>query len=210
MDMQRTTQTNTADNLLAGGGQVTWTVTIASGEGALIRGQLLGKVSLAAGAPVADAGNTGDGTVTGVTLDAVTREGTYVIECIAAAANSGTFKVVDPEGYAIDAQAEVGTPFTSGHLNFTINDGATDFIVGDKFTIAVGAGSGKYRAYSAGNVDGSRHPVAILAADTDATSADAPAPAYVAGQFHDSAITGYSAGLSAALRMGGIFIKTQG
>ncbi|MDH5637351.1 MAG: head decoration protein [Nitrospinota bacterium] len=210
MDMQRTTQTNTADNLLAGGGQVTRTVTIASGEGALLRGQLLGKIDRAAGAPVADAGNTGDGTVTGVSLGAVTRVGTYTLECIAAVADSGAFKVVDPDGYAVDAQATVGAAYTGGHLNFTVNDGAADFVVGDKFTIAVGSGSGKYRVHNAANTDGSQYPTAILAAAADATAADAPAPTYVAGQFNDSAVTGYSAGLWAALRTGGIFIKTQG
>jgi len=210
MEMQRTTQTNTADNLLAGGQTVTRPVTIASGEGALARGQLLGKTDRAAGAPVADLGNTGDGTVTGVSLGAVARMGTYTLECVAAAANGGTFKVVDPDGYAIDSQATVGAAYTSGHLNFTINDGAADFVVGDQFTIAVEAGSGKYRAYNAAGVDGAQYPTAILAMDIDATAADVPAPAYVAGQFHDTALTGYSAGLSAALRAGGIFIKTQG
>ena len=211
MDIQRTTTTHTPDSLFAGSAppQVTETVTIASGEGALSRGQLLGRVDRAAGTPDGT-GNTGDGTVTGVTLGAAARLGTYTLECVAAAANSGTFKVTDPDGYAIDAQATVGAPFTGGHLNFTINDGGADFIVGDKFTIAVGSGSGKYRAYSAANVDGSQHPAAILAQDVDATSADKPAPVYLAGCFNAAAVTGHAAGLKSALRLLGIYIKTQG
>ena len=208
MDAGVTTTTHTPDNLLGGSAppSVTETVTIFSGEGALSRGQLLGKIDRAAGAPDGT-GNTGNGTMTAVSLGLAARKGTYVVECIAAAADSGTFKVVDPEGYAIDAQATVGAAFTSGHLNFTINDGATDFIVGDKFTIEVGAGSGKYRAYSAASTDGSQRPVAILAADVDATAADKVASVYLAGCFNAASVTGYAAVLKSALRQLGIYIK---
>ena len=207
MDIGRTSQTEAADNLLAGEPEVTETATILSGEGALLCGQLLGQVDRAAGAPDGT-GNTGNGTVTGVALGIKTKLGTYILECITAAANGGTFKVVDPDGYAIDGEATVGAAFTSGHLNFTINDGATDFIVGDKFTIAVGAGSGKFRAYNAANTDGSQHPVAILAEDADATFADKPAAIYLAGQFKASGITGYTSALKAALRQLGVFVKS--
>ena len=209
MDAGMTTVEHTPDNLLGGSAPapVTETVTILSGEGALSRGRLLGKIDRAAGAPDGT-GNTGDGTMTAVSLGIAARLGTYTVECIAAAANGGTFKVVDPDGYAIDAQAEVGTSFASDHLNFTLNDGATDFIVGDKFTVVVGAGSGKYRAYNAANTDGSQHPVAILGADVDATAADKPASVYLMGCFNGASVTGYAAGLKPALRQLGIFIKS--
>jgi hypothetical protein len=209
MDMQRTTQSLTPDGLLAGEGQVTDAVTILSGEGAVSRGQLLGKISHAAGTPGAGT-NTGNGTVTGVSLGGKARLGTYTLKCITAAANGGTFKVIDPDGYALDALATVGTPFTNAHLNVTINDGSADFIVGDSFTIAVAAGSGKYRGYNAANVDGSQYPSAILAEDVDATSSDKPAAAYFAGRFSGAAIIGYTASLKDALRLLGVIVKTIG
>ncbi|MDH4182653.1 MAG: head decoration protein [Nitrospinota bacterium] len=210
MDMKLTSQATAADNLLAGQNQVTDMVTILSGEGALLRGQLLGRVSVAAAMPVAGAGNTGDGTIASVTLGGKARLGSYIAECVAAAVDGGIFKLIDPDGYALDAQATVGVAFVSDHLNFTINDGATDFVVGDTFTLAVGAGSGKYRVYSPANTDGSQRPAAILAQDADATTADAPAEVYFAGQFSAGSVAGYSASLKDTLRTSGIFIKTNG
>ena len=205
---QMTTTEYTPDSLLAGEIEVGEAVTILSGEGACVRGQLLGKVDRVAGTPAAGT-NTGNGTVTAVSLGTKSKLGTYTLKCVATAGNGGTFAVIDPDGYALQAQATVGTPFTSGHLNFTVNDGATDFALNDTFTIAVGSGSGKYRKYNAANVDGSQFPSAILAADVDATSADKPAPAYVAGVFNSLALTGYASSLKAGLRTLGIFIKTN-
>jgi len=209
MEMQRTSQTTSPDNLLAGGGHITETVTILSGEGAVSRGQLLGKVCRQAGSAVAGA-NTGNGTVSGVSLGGKAKLGTYTLKCVATAGNGGTFAVIDPDGYALQAQATVGAAFTSGHLNFTINDGATDFALNDTFTIAVGSGSGKFRKYNSANADGSQYPSAILATDVDATAADKPADAYLAGAFRAESVTGYSNSLKDGLRSVGVVVKTNG
>lgn len=90
----------------------------------------------AAGVGAAVAGNTGNGTITAApaTGDGCL-PGQYRAVCTAAAANGGTFNVFAPNGVLLGT-ATVGTPFTT-HLTFTIADGATDFAVGDAFTITV-------------------------------------------------------------------------
>lgn len=122
----------------------------------------------------ADAGNTGNGTVTGVALIAGTlpRAGTWVLECTAAVLNGGTFKLTDPGGNIIrnnlvlTAGAGVATTFYIPEvgLKFIITDGATDFIVGDKFTIAATA-SGKWVPFNPDAVNGGQIPRGILLVD---------------------------------------------
>lgn len=59
---------------------------------------------------------------------------------VVAGANGGTFNVLDPDGLSL-GNATVGVAFTSNQINLTISDGATDFAVGDFFTIAVTQGN---------------------------------------------------------------------
>lgn len=95
-----------------------------------------------ASAAVPKAGNTGNGTVTGVGVgQAAAKDETWEIECITQAANGGTFKVTGSISGVQTAQAVVGGAYNSdgGELQFTINDGAVDFVVGDKFTITTRA-----------------------------------------------------------------------
>lgn len=95
-----------------------------------------------ADAAVAKTGNTGNGAVTGVGVGQnAAKDETFELECIIAAANGGTFKVTGSLSGLQTAQAVVGGAYNSdgGELQFTINDGAVDFIVGDKFTIATHA-----------------------------------------------------------------------
>jgi len=87
---------------------------------------------------------TGNGAMT---LDATTpvlagaKTGSYVATCVTAATNGGTFRVEDPDGYVLGDVA-VGATFADD-IKFVIADGSTDFIVGDKFTIAVTTGAGR-------------------------------------------------------------------
>ncbi|KLK91417.1 hypothetical protein AA309_20190 [Microvirga vignae] len=147
------------------------------GVGTLLSGQIvkagmvLGKITLGA-ATTAFAG-TGNGTIT---MDATTpvlstaKVGAYTATCITSAANGGTFRVEDPSG-AFIGEVAVGATF-SEQIKFVIADGATDFVVGDKFTITVAAGSGKYKAVTAAATDGSQNAAAIAIYATDATGAD--------------------------------------
>ncbi len=166
---------------------------------AQVKGQVLGLQEIATlpTTGTADGGNTGDGTVTDVAQSATgapAKVGTYTVECIVAAANSGTFKIVDPDGVTIGevtipAGAGNDVTFTGGGITLKITDGTTDFVVGDKFTIAVTA-SGKYLPVVAGATDGSLKPVAILAEDADATAGDLTNKnVYIKGEFFENRLT---------------------
>ncbi len=86
--------------------------------------------------------------------------------------------MVDPKGSALP-DAAVGTAYVNAQLNFTLNDGAADFIVGDKFTIAVVAGSLKAVELDPDAVDGSQKAYGIMVLAVDASSADQAGAAVV-------------------------------
>ena len=60
----------------------------------------------------------------------------------------------------------------AGAVNFTIADGATDFASGDRFTVTVAAGSGKYKEYNPANTDGSQAALAISFDAVDASGGE--------------------------------------
>lgn len=183
------TETFTPDKLLAGDyPAVTDIITILSGQN-LVRGALLGKVTIGAATGAAVAGNTGDGTITAApTVSGAAKVGVYRAICIEPATNLGKFTVEDPDGITVGV-ATVGTEFVGGGLTFTIADGSTDFASGDSFTITVAAGSGKYKLCDSTNTDGSQAPLTILAEDCDASGGDAQAVTYLSGAFNESAVT---------------------
>ena len=156
------------------------TGTIASGEGVLARGSVLAKTTPAiASTGTPGGGDTGDGTLTGVLVQATTKTGTYTMTCITAVLNGGVFSVFDPDGLELD-NATVGALFSSDQIVFTINDGAADFIVGDSFTVAATVG-----ALVLTLVDGDS-PFAVLLDDVDATSADITAAIAERGHFDEN------------------------
>ncbi len=146
------------------------TATIVSGAGVLKPGTVLGERTKTAANATADGGNTGDGAISAITLGALAEVGTYDLVCIAAAANAGTFAVFTPSGFRL-ADTTVAVAYVGGHLNFTISDGAADFIVGDKFTVDV-TGDGKYDFAKDGDVTGLADAVSVLLEEVDATAAD--------------------------------------
>jgi len=180
---------NTEDNLIAND-----TPQIATGVGTLITGQnlvrgaVLGKITRTLGATTANGSNTGNGTVTGAAMGENALNGTYTLTCTAIAANGGTFSVTAPDGDALP-DASVGSAYANEQINFTINDGATDFALGDSFTIAIDAGSNKLTAAIKTAVDGSNKPNSILVHDIDASLADKACQRYVAGCFHNNELT---------------------
>lgn len=208
--------TYTPDSLIVGAGMCDMIrgekITIISGAGSLVRGTLLGKVTVGAATSAAKSGgNTGNGTMGAVTVGAGALPGIYTLRIVTAATDAGEFQVKDPNGFVVGI-GDVAVAFSGGGLSFTLADGATDFIVGDGFDITVAAGSGKYKKSLAAATDGSQTPVAILAEDADASSADAYAIAYYTGDFNSDAMT-FGAGHTAAsvkdaLRDRGIFLHT--
>lgn len=144
-------------------------VTVLSGQN-LKPGHVLGKVAVGTATGAAVSGNTGNGAISAVSAGATAKAGVYTANLIEPAANGGTFSVEDPDGVNVGT-AVVGTPF-AGPVNFTIADGATDFVAGDRFRITVAEGSGKYKEYNPANTDGSQTAVALLLGAVDATGGD--------------------------------------
>lgn len=150
------------------------TVIIASGEGVVAAGSVIGQKRGTVAAVAEGTGNTGNGTLTmhGVTpLGAAAIPGVYRVTLIEAGADSGSFLVEDPNGVSIGV-ANVGSAFAGDHVQFTIADGATDFVAGDLFTITVTeSAAGEWVVSSAEAVDGSQNAKGITLYAVDATSA---------------------------------------
>jgi hypothetical protein len=182
MGSMNETTTFNPDGLISGDYPLQHNIyTLATGQ-SLLRGALLGVISL--GAAVVGGAGTGDGILTPAAevKGPLTQVGVYSLLCITAAANGGVFAVFAPDGARL-ADATVGEAYESAHVNFTIADGAADFVVGDTRTITFAAGSGEVVQSLSAALDGSQHPEAILAETADATAAAIKVPGYVSGQF---------------------------
>jgi len=143
----------------------------------------------------ADGDNTGDGTVTALSVvdgPVVPLVGGYTLECVAAETNGGTFKLVDPNGAKVatdlkmTAGAGASTVFEVAGLQFTVTDGDADFAVGDKFTITV-AKDGKFVPFNPGGAAGEQIARSVLTSDLVATGAgDVPAEVLVDGMVDEN------------------------
>jgi hypothetical protein len=143
-------------------------VTVALSQ-TLNAGHVIGKIGTPASetsSVTADAGNTGNGVFTLDVTNPVAASainGTYRVVCIAAATNSGTFEVVDPNGVEI-GRVVVAATFNN-QIKFVIADGATDFVVGDAFSVLVGRETGtdeQIKEWNPANTDGSQVVRGIL------------------------------------------------
>ena len=113
-----------------------------------------------------------------------------------AAANSGTFTLKTPDGIDLDT-GTVAVAYTSDHLNFTLADGATDFIVGDTFTLTVSEGS--VETLDPDEDDGAQVAACIAWDNYDASSA-AMSGAFVVRDavYRTDALTWSHSGITAA------------
>lgn len=137
-------------------------VTLAASQGALDPGTVLGK-TLTSGSATATAfsGNTGNGTMGTITVSGAAKIGNHKLIVIEPGTDAGKFAVEGPDGIII-GRGTVGVAFSAGGLAFTLADGATDFISGDGFDIAV-TGTEVYAKYDNTATDGTQTAVAILA-----------------------------------------------
>lgn len=176
------------DNLIGGDKNLIGEeVTIQSGN-SLKRGTVLGKVTVdVPSTGTADAGNTGDGTCTSVEGRRRTRKGVYTLECVTAEADGGVFSVTTPNGDRL-ADAVVGEEYDGEHIAFLLNDGTSDFAVGDTFTITVAVGSRECVAVDSSNSNGSQNPYAVLSEDVDATDEAKRSIGYLEGEFNERAL----------------------
>lgn len=146
--------------------------TVKSGSGVLVPGQVMAEVPIATGDAVAvSQTGTGNGVLT---IDATTpllpgaKVGKYKATCIAAATNSGTFRVADPDGRVL-GDVDVGATFAD-QVKFAIADGSTDFVVGDAIIVNVKSFASVFVPYDETGADGSQFASAILWQGLDATS----------------------------------------
>jgi hypothetical protein len=156
------------DRLIAGSETIhAKKVTLLSGE-SRARGAVLGKKATAGTiAATAGAGNVGNGTMGSLSVGSAAREGNYKVVIVEPAANAGAFVVEDPDGLVI-GHGNVAVAF-AGAINFTLADGATDFLSGDFFILTVSAVTYKYQLSLAAATDGTQLPEVILADDCDAS-----------------------------------------
>jgi hypothetical protein len=99
-------------------------------------GCVVGASFAGTGTATALAGNTGNGAMGAITVSAGAKEGDYNLLIVEPGTNAGVFEVTDPDGEFV-GRGSVGSAFSAGGLAFTLADGATDFVGGDGFTIAV-------------------------------------------------------------------------
>lgn len=133
-------------------------ITVLSGQN-LTAGYVVGRVTKGIGRiSIPAVSGTGNGLASLVFAGPEVQLGSYVVTCSVAAANAGTFTVVNPAGKTLPT-ATVAVAYTSREINFTLADGSTDYIVGDVFTFVVsttvptvigGTGSGVLSALSLG------------------------------------------------------------
>jgi hypothetical protein len=144
-------------------------------QGVLVSGQnlgagvVLGQI-LTAGAATAVGSPTGNGAITVGAIGPAAIPGVYKLVCVAAASGAGTFNFQAPDGTLIRQVTVAAGAHANDHMPITIAD-ATDFVVGDTFSITVAAG--KFTALAPAGTDGSQTATGILFAAKDASSADA-------------------------------------
>lgn len=151
-------------------------VTIASGQDLEV-GAVLGQILTSS---ETHAGNTGNGVLGSVTFGSKAMAGIYTLTCTVAATNAGTFKLTTPNGETVPQLLTVAVAYTSDHLNVTLADGSTDFIVGDNFLVTVATGNCEALDQTA--TDGTQNPLGILLANVDATGGAVKSAAVVRGE----------------------------
>lgn len=186
-----TSESYTYDNLMAGDFPIIARgITLISGQN-LSKGTLIGRITKSVGAATADESNTGDGVAGAVTGGSQIKIGVYTLTCIdASVSGSEVFSVIDPDGQQLE-DLTVGVAYSNNHFGLTIADGDTDFVAGDKFTITVSAGSGKYTKALLASTDGSQQyeNMCILAKDTDASSGDVVTTGWLTGEYNENQVT---------------------
>lgn len=185
-------ETYLPDQLIIRGPERTDSATVTGGAD-LVRGSLLGQVLIVAGSAVAGT-NTGNGTISAITLGAKAKVGAYTIRFTGAT----TYTVVNPAGVQLTPGVAAGA-YTDAELNFTFTAGGTAMVAGDTFTITNTAGSGSYKLSATAATDGSQNPVAVLldAALCATNAADQVAPIALMGEFNSNAMT-FGTGWTAA------------
>lgn len=139
----------------------------------------------------ADGGNTGNGTVTAVSVVAgsvIPLVGVYILTVTTTVVNGGIWKLEDPNGNLIadnlvmEVGAGLDTTFVAGGIEFTITDAGTDFAAADFFTLTVVV-DGDVVIFAVDGVGGAQVPSHVMTYETVATGTEDQAQrAMVSGQ----------------------------
>ncbi len=186
-------------------------IVISAGAGKLLAGTLIAILTSAnAGQATAAAGNTGNGVLNGISVTSAAVSGAYLVEVTSAPADGAKFTVSDPTGKEV-GKGVVGAQFVSPGLTFDLAEGATKFVKGDAFTIAVLAGLGEWVPYDDdGANDGRRAASGVLWAGVDATENDVQAVAIVRdAEVIDSLLIGLDAAGRADLLAAAVIVRTS-
>jgi len=177
--MVMTVTNNDSGSVILEGGKFRDDLLTFAGAGTALAGTILARQAVAIAIAASAVTGTGTGTVTLATVVAgpiVPIVGAYVLTCVAAVVNGGVFKLVDPNGAEV-ANDITMTPGAGGvtvikvaGMQFSITDAATDFIVGDFFTLTVAA-DGKLVPYVVAGAGGAQIPKSILTYDVVAAGA---------------------------------------
>lgn len=205
--------TYTPEQLLAGDfPRIERKVAIATFTGTLAVGSALGRVAGTISAPVAFAGNVGNGTFAATpTAAAGIKEGDYKLVIVEPGTNVGTFVLHDPDGL-VAGIGVVASAFAAP-LAFTLQDGSTDFAAGDGFTISVAKGTDYNLSLSAA-ADGSHLIQAILSHEVvDDGTGGQEAIVYETGHFNEEGLvlgTGHTiASVRERLKLLGIHLSKR-
>jgi len=131
-----------------------------------ILGVILDGTSATGAAQTVPAANTGNGTMSAITLAQGVVEGVYELTYLSAT----EFGVYSPAGDLV-GEGKNGVAFAAGGLGFTMTAGGTAFVAGDGFTITLAANAnvGLYNVLSLTAADGTQIPAGILFNTVDAT-----------------------------------------
>ena len=164
-------------------------------------GALLAQVDAGAGTYAVDAGATGNPTAGTVVIGAAAIPGVYAITFTAAT----KFDVEDPNGVVIGS-GTLGVAFSKAGLGVTLTAGGTAAVAGDRATITVAAGSGKYVPYTAGAAAGPA--AALLYQSLPAATGDVKAVVFTNDcEVNRALLTGLDATGEANLRALGIKVR---
>lgn len=175
------------------------TVTQAGAE--IKSGTVLAQVDAGAGVFAMDAGATGNPTAGTIVIGSAAVPGVYVLEFTAATKAT----VEDPNGKNIGTLT-TGVAFSKAGVGVTVTAGGTPAVVGDRATITVAAGTGKYVAYTAAAAAG---PAAgILYTGLPTATGDVKAVVFTNNcEVNRNLLTGLDATAEAALKLLGIKVR---
>jgi len=145
------------------------------------RGVIMAKALVSAGAITPNVGNAGDGTATLFSLapGGPPMPGNWNLECIlAGVTHGGRFKLEDPEGNQVGGDLNMSDVagdtllVSGGGIEVLLTDGATNFVAGDKFSLAVTDLEGKWVPWVKNAFDGSGQAMGVLPRTESATGAE--------------------------------------